>query len=214
MNRIGTGVALLLAVVLVGCGDSAPGGVDTAETEEARYQGEALSAAEVPAEALDRARATADALTSDLAGMVMGTMQEQGPVAAVEICSEVAQERTESFASEGVSVRRVSHRLRNPRNAPDAAEAGELDRLQRLQDAGEALPEVVRIVRRGDERFLHYVRPILVAQPCLTCHGAPERIDPDVARIIRDRYPSDAATGYQAGDLRGAVSVHVQLPPG
>jgi len=204
--------------VLFGCGGegaapSDPGHAAEAEAEE-RFEGDEIESGAVPAEALDRARATADNLTRDLAGLVLSTMEAQGPIAAMEICSGVAQERTESHSLDGVLVRRVSQRLRNPRNAPDEAEARELDRLALLAGEGRLPTEIVRLVRSGNERTLHYLRPITVAPPCLTCHGTEEQIDPGVAALLRERYPADAATGYSLGDLRGAVSVRVPLGPG
>jgi hypothetical protein len=51
----------------------------------------------------------------------------------------------------------------------------------------------------------------MVASPCLACHGDPEAIDPQVKRLLAERYPDDTAVGYKPGDLRGAVSVSVLL---
>ena len=140
------------------------------------------------------------------------TLQSEGPAATVRVCSDIAQERTAAFATDGVYVRRVSERLRNPRNAPDAAEAIELQRLQVLTAEGRLPPEVVRIVRTGEERSLHLLRPIRIQPPCLTCHGQEESIPPDVRQILAERYPDDRAVGYETGDLRGAISVRVPLP--
>jgi hypothetical protein len=42
---------------------------------------------------------------------------------------------------------------------------------------------------------------------CTPCHG--ERLTAAVQDAVRVRYPDDRATGYQPGDLRGAVSVRV-----
>jgi hypothetical protein len=214
MRRTGAVLAALFSVVLLGCGEASE--VPPGTVEEARFEGaEQVDAAAgaIPDDALERARATADDLTRDLAGMVMTTLQEQGAVAAVEVCSGVAQERTASHAREGVVVRRVTDRLRNPLNAPDAEEARELERFEVLAGEGRLPGEIVRLVRRGDDRTLHYMRPIVMGQPCLTCHGPPEEIDPEVRAILSERYPQDAATGYRLGEFRGAVSVRVDLGP-
>jgi hypothetical protein len=42
---------------------------------------------------------------------------------------------------------------------------------------------------------------------CLACHGQVSSLDPAVRAVLAERYPADRATGYRAGDLRGAVSV-------
>jgi hypothetical protein len=204
-----TVMATAFAMTLAACGGES--GEPPGEVEEARFEGAAVESGEVPGAQLARARQTADDLTRELAPLVMSTMQEQGAVAAIEVCSGVAQERTAAHAAEGVRVRRVSNRVRNPANAPDEAEARELERLEALSRDGVMPAEVVRLVRTGDTRTLHYLRPIATAAPCLACHGAEEEIDPGVRSILRERYPSDAATGYRVGDLRGAVSVRVDL---
>ncbi|HCF96715.1 MAG TPA: hypothetical protein DEW46_16805, partial [Verrucomicrobia bacterium] len=46
---------------------------------------------------------------------------------------------------------------------------------------------------------------------CVACHGPEEQIQPDVLAAIRAHYPNDRATGFQPGDLRGAISVEVPL---
>jgi hypothetical protein len=200
---------VLLMLPLSACGrETEPGPL-----EEARFVGAEIPDNPAWATALVRARGTADALSTDLGGLVMSTLQEQGPVAALEVCSTVAQRRTSEHAASGVGVRRVSERLRNPDNAPDEWEARELEEMARLHEQGETPSEVVGIFRRGEASTLRYLRPITIAPPCLTCHGQPSEIAPEVAEILRQRYPDDRATGYRAGDLRGAVSVAVDLPP-
>jgi hypothetical protein len=207
MNGTRWGAVLAVAIGLWGCG----GGTEAGVVVEARYEGAAVEGGAVPADALARARRTADDLTSDLGGMVTRTLQSEGAVAAVEVCSTVAQERTRTHEAEGVGVRRITDRLRNPLNAPDPEERAELERMAELHATGSPPQEIVRIVRRDGGRTLEYLRPIMIAQPCLTCHGELATIDPEVQRILRERYPEDAATGYQLGDLRGAVSVRVDL---
>jgi len=36
---------------------------------------------------------------------------------------------------------------------------------------------------------------------------------PEVKRMLTERYPEDRATGFQDGDLRGAISVKIVLKP-
>lgn len=200
---------VLLALSLVACAREP----EPREVEEARFSGDAIPQDSTWVMALDRARGTADALSTDLGGLVMRTLQEEGPVAAIEVCSTVAQRRTAEHAAAGVAVHRVSERLRNPLNAPDEWESAELKEMARMRERGEMPGEVIAILRRGDARTLRYLRPINLAPPCLTCHGPASEIPPEVTEILRQRYPDDRATGYRAGDLRGAVSVEVALPP-
>jgi hypothetical protein len=45
----------------------------------------------------------------------------------------------------------------------------------------------------------------MTAPLCLTCHGP--TLAADVAAAVAARYPRDEATGFAAGDLRGALYV-------
>jgi hypothetical protein len=207
MRRI---LGLTILTVLAACGRDEP--PPAVPVEETRFEGLEIERGSIPEGVLIQARTSADELTQELGRILMSVMQEEGPVAALAVCADTAQVLTSSHASSGIYIRRVSARLRNPLNQPDAAEARELDRLAELR-ATERLPaEIVRLVREGDRQTLHYIRPITVAAPCVTCHGAAEQIPTEVMAILRERYPSDAATGYAVGDLRGAVSVRIDVP--
>jgi hypothetical protein len=123
---------VLLAVALAaGCQQQEPTPAVIEEVEELRVEGPGPDTLALPRAELEQARRTATALGQDLAGLVFATMQAEGPAAAVRVCSEVAQERTAAHAAEGVYVRRVSDRLRNPHNRPDDAEERELERIRR-----------------------------------------------------------------------------------
>jgi hypothetical protein len=203
------GVPLLVAGFLGGCQrETASNGE---EVEELRVEGATADTLLLPRAELQRAREAATALGQDLAGLVFTTLEAEGTPAAVRVCSEIAQERTAAHGRDGVSVRRVSDRLRNERNEPDAAERRELERMQALEADGRQAVEIVRLVRSNAERQLHLMRPIRIQPGCLACHGAPDELDPEVSRILAERYPYDRAVGYTTGQLRGAVSVRVPL---
>lgn len=168
-----------------------------------------------PAEAAERARNAANALGRDLQTRLFAALDSGGPGRAIAFCSDSAQAWTARHAREGVYVRRVSLRVRNPLNAPDAAEERELLRLDSLQRAGALPAEVLRTARTAPgDSVVEYLRPIIVQERCLACHGERERIAPAVRSILDARYPTDQATGYRTGDLRGALSVRVPLHPG
>lgn len=119
----------------------------------------------------------------------------QGPIAAIDVCSNRAPEIAAALSKDGVRLGRTSHRLRNPGNtAPDWAREI-LDEY--LGDASARSPVAVRL---PGGRIGH-AEPI-VAQPlCLVCHG--ESLAPDLADAIASAYPEDRATGFKDGDLRG-----------
>jgi hypothetical protein len=148
-----------------------------------------------------------------LLGRLTAALAEGGPPAAVEVCSQVAPEIAAASSGEGLSVGRTSLRTRNPANAPDDFERRWLQRLAELHAAGELPDEVAEEVATADGgRELRYLRPIVLgADVCLRCHGAVEELDPEVRRVVAERYPEDRATGYRLGELRGAVTVRVAL---
>lgn len=161
-----------------------------------------------------RAQGAAAALAPELAQMLMGEMNRGGPAAAVAVCADSAQVRTARFNTEGLHVRRVGTRVRNPDNAPDSLEARLLAYLGEQKLAGTMPTEIMEVARTGPDGGweLRYLRPIVLQEFCATCHGARDAIPTDVRTLIEQRYPQDQAVDYAPGDLRGAVSVRVAMP--
>jgi hypothetical protein len=181
--------------------------------ERAAGQAVEQAAGQAPAEAVAQARLVTRELSQGLQKMLGEELAKGGFVGAVKVCSEKAQSITGDFnAALGASARRVSPKYRNPNDQPDAYESAMLARWQ-VAHARKALPEEsVEVVRDPQgQRHLRYMKPILVQAMCLSCHGAPEAIPAEVKTVLDNRYPRDLATGYQAGDLRGAVSVRIPL---
>ena len=135
---------------------------------------------------------------SDLKKALSSGMQE-GPAAAIEVCSELAPGIAQSLSVGGVRMGRSSHRLRNPDNAPPEWLAPLIDGY--ASGDGEMLPQTVAI---GEGRT-GYAEPIIVQPLCLTCHGS--EIDEGVAKQLAALYPEDRATGFSADDFRGVFWV-------
>jgi hypothetical protein len=55
------------------------------------------------------------------------------------------------------------------------------------------------------------LKPIAIEPLCLSCHGDPASMKDDVKAALKQRYPADKATGYQIGDLRGALWAEVPI---
>jgi hypothetical protein len=173
-----------------------------------------IARAQVPTPApaapeLERARAAAAALSTELRARLMEEMKAGGPVQGVKVCSEVAPAYAARHSVDGLTVRRVSERYRNPADRPDAYEAAKLAELAAAHAKGALQAESYEWVGAGAARALRYLKPITIGGPCLSCHGEPGAIKPEVAALIRERYPHDLAVGYRDGDFRGAVSVTV-----
>lgn len=160
--------------------------------------------------ALEKARAAATALTQALLGELLRHMREGGPEAAVMVCAGKAQELTKAQQQEGLLVRRVSTRARNPQNRPDDYEQAVLARMAQQYQESKATDEVSEWYLEGNTLTLRYLRPIVMGEMCLACHGDRERMKPAVRDFISQHYPEDQAVGYQAGDFRGAMSVTVK----
>jgi hypothetical protein len=197
-------ILLLLAAALVACAPQAEEAVETVATEDL---------GEAPTEVLDRARTAADVLTGELVARLRQELDAGGPTQALQVCKVVAPRIAQSHSTPTMTVRRVSLKVRNPGDRPDAFEAEKLLELEGLHARGELPTEVMEVRSEDGRRTLRYLRPIVLAGPCMNCHGDAEAIDPGVRPLIQEMYPEDQATGYQVGDLRGAVSVRVALEP-
>ena len=166
---------------------------------------------EAPAEAVTRARETADAFGGELISTLFRELEDGNPINAIHVCSEKAQEMSVRFSTESLRIRRVSRRYRNPADEPDEYELARLDQLQALHDRQELPTESVQVVREGGTKSLRYMKPIVIKQPCMLCHGQVGEIDDTVLDSIHSKYPGDQAIGYKVGDLRGAFTVVVDL---
>ena len=120
---------------------------------------------------------------------------EEGPVNAVSVCRVQAPALADKASTEEARVGRTSRKLRNGANAPKPWMEPLLERYENDPEGRE--PAVVIV----DEQTVGYVEPIFAQPLCLTCHG--DTLPEDLAKKIAELYPTDQATGYAAGDLRG-----------
>lgn len=175
---------------------------------------------EPPPAELERARKAAQQLKGELMKNLTAALAEGGARQGVMVCAEIAPGIAAGLSKDGMTVRRITDRPRNPANAPDGREKELLDALAAAHARGEKLTEIVEVSEAGASpgtdravrRDLLYLSPLTIAAPCLQCHGDPAQIDPAVRAALAEKYPKDQATGYKAGDLRGAVSVRIALP--
>lgn len=179
--------------------DEAP----TSEVEAAPVLTSADSAA-----AREQGGAIAGAVAQGLAQRLQAQLKEEGAVGAIDFCSMTALALTDSLAATqgpGVSIKRTSTRIRNPRNQPDAHEQLALAWFDSARAATGEIPQsYVQAVSAEEVRFY---KPLMIAPFCTQCHGSSEQIEPRVQKLLSERYPEDRAVGYKAGDLRGAIRV-------
>jgi hypothetical protein len=106
---------------------------------------------------------------------------------------------------------RTAITVRNPANAPDAWEARQMELFNLLADGGqdpEAF-EVAEIVQEGNEKVFRWMRPTVMGEACMTCHG--EAVNQRIKLLLGQEYPLDDALGYSEGQLGGAYSVRKVL---
>ncbi len=165
-------------------------------------------------EAEARGGPAAAALAQGLVGRLGEAIDDRGTVGAIDFCADEALELTRAIAAEHdatLVLKRTTTRWRNPANVPDEAEARVLRYLEALEaDAPGSAPETLTAM--GPDGQARFYRTLRTAPMCLQCHGVEEELDPEVRRILRERYPDDQATGYAAGEFRGVI--RVELPAG
>jgi hypothetical protein len=161
------------------------------------------------------ARALAGQLLQPLGATLMAELAANGPEGAIGVCKQVAPDIAGSLSRQtGSKVARVSLRTRNAMlGAPDAWEQAVLADFDRKAAAGDK-PETLERAEFVDEpagRYFRYMKAIPVQPMCLACHGAAENIPDGVKQKLALDYPKDRATGYAAGQIRGAVTVKKPL---
>lgn len=153
----------------------------------------------------EEARGLAQRFVGTLLPTLQSAMAEGGPTQAIAVCSVQAPAIADQLAAEsGWSVRRVSLKPRNSGRAiPDTWERQMLQEFDRRQQAGEAGATInASAIVDGEFRYLQ-AQPVMPL--CLTCHG--QNISLEVRNTLAQYYPDDLATGYTAGQIRGAISL-------
>lgn len=163
------------------------------------------------------AAALATRFHQELQGKLQAALASGGPVAAIAVCKDEAPAIASRLSREsGWQVRRIGTRVRNPMTGmPDAWEQEQLHELERELAAGAEPATLARYTEVEEPQGLarRYLRPIIVAPPCLACHGEPAQQSAELRAALAHEYPHDAATGYAPGALRGAFSLRRLVPP-
>jgi hypothetical protein len=161
------------------------------------------------------ARALAGQLVQQLGATLKAQLAASGPDGAIGVCRQAAPDIAGNLSRQsGSKVARVSLRTRNAMlGAPDAWEQAVLAQFDRRAAAGEK-PETLEHAAFVDEpagRYFRYLKAIGVQPMCLACHGTSDDISDTVKGQLAAEYPNDRATGYSAGQVRGAVTVKKPL---
>jgi len=148
-------------------------------------------------------------LLKTLGGNMKQHMKKGGPADALNFCAMNAAKLTDEVAKKlgkNVDVKRISLKPRNPANEAEKDERKVLEALQMLQEAGVRLPR--HLIQKTATGYKFYKPLKITKKVCLKCHGT--NIDPKLEKTIAKFYPTDKATGYKMGDLRGAIVVTIK----
>ena len=162
---------------------------------------------QAPAEvrpAISRADVIIAAMHDALLWELNSALEQGGSTLAIKSCHiDSARVSQRIGREEGVAAGRTSDRLRNPLNAPRpwAAPVVKSNAGRRAQD----VPGFA--VDLGDK--VGVLRPIAHRARCGSCHGRQDEISTAVRAELHERYPSDRATGFAEGDIRGWYWVEI-----
>jgi hypothetical protein len=178
----------------------------------------ALAAGFASAEVTVRERAASEVaatLVNELSAAMRSEMAKGGPTEAVKVCADLAPAIAGRLSREqGMRVTRVGTRVRNPLlGMPDAWEQRVLAEFAERGAKGEAFAGMIHgeVVTEPGGQYYRFMKSIVVQPQCLLCHGPSDQIPDGIKAVLQKQYPFDAATGYKAGELRGAVSIKQPL---
>lgn len=159
----------------------------------------------------DEARKLAGNMQKSLAAKLLAEIQAGGPASAIGVCTTIAPGIAADMSRQsGWRVTRVSLRVRNPvLGAPDAWEQRVLRSFDERIAKGEK-PDTLEHAETVTEpagKYYRYMKALPVQPLCLNCHGTPDKISAEVKERLGKDYPHDKAIGYNAGEIRGAISV-------
>lgn len=158
----------------------------------------------------DQADQAAKALMMGLKTKLMEEIAKQGIVKAASFCSLKAIPLTEELKKQinpNWEFKRISQKNRNPENAADSLDTQAINNLENDSRIlhywiEEKNPEGITLASR-------YYKPIRLEAGCIACHGKAELINPDIKKLLKEKYPADKATGYQVGDFRGVLRIRI-----
>lgn len=168
-------------------------------------------AAQDVAKMTEESRAAAAGFAQKLGGELKQAISQGGPDGAIGVCRNIAPQIAGELAlRNGWQVTRVSLKTRNALlGMPDAWEQKVLAEFDARAAKGEdpAKIEFAEVVAEPAGQYFRYMKALPVQPLCLSCHGGPGDIAPAVRAKLASEYPHDRATGYSAGQIRGAITI-------
>ncbi|MCG2460027.1 DUF3365 domain-containing protein [Flavobacteriaceae bacterium F89] len=147
----------------------------------------------------------ANTTQAELGKNLMGAIQKEGTLGALEFCNIQAYPLTDSMAVvHHARIKRVSDKPRNPMNKANAEELGYIEDFKQDVASGSKIDPIVKT----EGRQVHFYSPIVTNTMCLQCHGMPgEQVKPVTMAKLQELYPSDMAIGYNENEVRGIWAI-------
>lgn len=193
-------LTLAVVVLAAACGRDRPKASPPPATSDA---------ATATATASTRGHAAIAALKDQLRAALSKAL-EGGAPNAVEVCGTAAKAIADGLATDGVKVGRATRKPRNPTNAVAGWQDEALAEFEAAAAAGKKL-DGLHYLRQLPDGQTRYAEPLVVQALCLKCHGAD--VAPDVKAALATAYPTDQATGYAEGALRGLAWAEYRAAP-
>jgi hypothetical protein len=186
--------SLVVFSILLSCNNNNNAGDDKSSIPEKGMEVEDMNDYRIKADSI--VAKTFDTLRNTLQAAV----KDKGFDGAVAFCNINALAITNTYAAQGISIKRTSDKLRNPANLADSMEQRILTFILNQPDLTSKTGGLVELDASGR---VHYFKPIIMQSMCLNCHGNKDQIQQVTMESIQSKYPADAAIGYREGDVRG-----------
>jgi hypothetical protein len=203
MKRILLSSTLSLLVAACG-GDTAKDASKESANEVAKNNVEIFDKKAAAEEAKGITKAFAVALKAEL----QSAMKAGGPINALQVCNTKAMGITAQVAKEkNAQLSRVSLKNRNPINVPNEWQKTVLEDFDARAAKGEDVQKMgfAEVVEKDGKKQLRFMKALPTGDLCLACHGS--NLSPDLQAKLAELYPEDKATGYEKGQVRGAIVV-------
>lgn len=174
----------------------------------------ALPAVADEAQLLSEARGIPAKMVPKLLEVLNEEIDKGGHANAISVCREKAPAMAKGLSEKtGWAIRRVSVKNRNPKAVPDPWETQVLQEFEQRLAAGEKPTDIDKgeVVTVDGKRMYRYMKALPTQDLCLSCHGTPDKVQPEVQAKLKELYPEDKATGYGLKQLRGAITIKKPL---
>jgi len=129
----------------------------------------------------------------------------------MHFCSTKADELTKEVNSKlpkGVSVRRTALKIRADDNKADVIDTKFMNQI--LSDMENKKKNIGKPKLVETDKEYRIYKPLFIEPACMKCHGNNKTINPEVQKIITEKYPDDKAIGFKEGDLRGLIVAEIK----